>query len=160
MNLIEHKNIVKILWKNNNRINIIKITPSYQHDLHGSKHKADNIFTLFNNTSFMNPKTIILNGFIFFSSSQFITFIDTISKWENIIFRDCTIHTNKDLMLKKDYGLDLGILIKLQGWTYSKISEFKSNKVLKILNIDHLNYKLNTVTKNSYICKKLIVKKH
>ena len=34
-------------------------------------------------------------------------------------------------MLKDDSGLDLGILIELQNWTYSKWSDFKFNQVLK-----------------------------
>ena len=143
LDLWEHKNIVKILRKNNNKINFIEISPSYYYDLNGSKYNANNIFKLFNNSSFMKPNTIILDGFIFFSSFQFITLIDTISGCKNIIFRDCTIHTNEDLMLKEDNGLDLGILIELRGWIYSKFSEFKLNKVIK----------------NNYICKKFIVKK-
>ena len=84
---------------------------------------AKDIYTIFNNTNLMNSKTIILSWFQFLSSYEFTKLIDSLSGWENIIFRNCTIHTNKDLMLKEDNGVGLGILILLQDWFYSKFPE-------------------------------------
>ena len=130
-NLLEHKANADKIWKNENKLNLIEINPSYHYDLYGLYYKARNIYSIFNSTFFKNSNTIILNGFIFFSSSEFTKLIDSLSGCKNVIFKNCIIFTNKDLMLKEDNGLDLGILIELRGWTYSRWSDFNFNEVIK-----------------------------
>ena len=140
-NWLEHKRIVNILFEKikemkksipNYNLNYFEIKASYKYDNLNFPipEIAKNIYTLFINPDFMHSRTIILDGFEFVSSHKFTKLIDLLSGWENIIFRNCIIYTDKDLMLKEDFGLDYGILIKLQNWIYSRWSDFKSNKVL------------------------------